>query len=135
MREDRLVLPIPPGMHWRDAMPVLMPTEDRALLEAKKRKAAGAKPLRRERTRALGKLWFESAAKPAEKAERAKKPRVTFDPQHLAKARELRDRYLEQFNSGVLADGTKILPAGKYQVSKQIDAKRETAPLMLENAA
>ena len=25
IREDRLVLPIPPGVHWRDSMPVLLP--------------------------------------------------------------------------------------------------------------
>jgi hypothetical protein len=26
MREDRIVLPIPPGVHWKDEMPVLLPT-------------------------------------------------------------------------------------------------------------
>ena len=26
MREDRLVLPIPPGLHWSDSMPVLVPS-------------------------------------------------------------------------------------------------------------
>src|SRR5207302_6362647 len=25
LREDRLVLPIPPGTHWRDAKPILLP--------------------------------------------------------------------------------------------------------------
>src|SRR5437879_9684500 len=25
IREDRLVLPIPPGTHWRDVMPVVLP--------------------------------------------------------------------------------------------------------------
>src|SRR5207249_1659370 len=31
IREDRLVLPIPPGTHWRDVMPRVLPKEKRAL--------------------------------------------------------------------------------------------------------
>jgi len=41
------------------------------------------------------------------------------DPQYIAAARELRDRYLEQVNTGQL-----LPPAanGKYDVSRQLDA-------------
>jgi hypothetical protein len=49
---------------------------------------------------------------------KTKREKAKADPTHIAKARELRDRYLEQFNSGVLADGTQILPQGKYEVSR-----------------
>ena len=37
------------------------------------------------------------------------------DPKLVAAARELRDRYLEQFNAGL------VLPAGKYQEWKLLD--------------
>jgi hypothetical protein len=53
--------------------------------------------------------------------------KVKANPQHVAKARELRDRYLEQFNSGL------VLPCAKYEVSRQLEAK--PAPLLLEQAA
>ncbi len=36
MREDRLVLPIPPGVHWRDEMPILIPQVQKALPEPTK---------------------------------------------------------------------------------------------------
>ena len=46
--------------------------------------------------------------------------KVKVDPVHLAKARELRDKYLEQFNAGVLADGNGVLPGGKYEVARAL---------------
>jgi hypothetical protein len=44
----------------------------------------------------------------------ATKPRVKNDPKHVAAARELRDRYLERFNSGMM------LPQGKYDASRAL---------------
>ena len=38
-----------------------------------------------------------------QKPSRASKPKAKFDPKYLAAARELRDRYLEQFNAGTIA--------------------------------
>ena len=52
------------------------------------------------------------------KPKREKKPRVKNDPKLVSAARELRDRYLEQFNSG-LSQGA--LPAGKYAVGRMIE--------------
>jgi len=49
-----------------------------------------------------------------EKPRRAKKAKC--DPSHLAKARELRDRYLEQFNAGQV----ELLPRGKYDFCRAI---------------
>jgi hypothetical protein len=46
---------------------------------------------------------------------------VKNDPGLIAAARELRDRYLEQFYAG------KVLPTGKYEVCRQIEAK-QTSP-------
>src|SRR6185503_10045318 len=38
MREDRIVLPIPPGVHWKDVMPVELPREPREAREAREQK-------------------------------------------------------------------------------------------------
>jgi hypothetical protein len=38
----------------------------------------------------------------------------------LAAARELRDRYLEQFNRGL------VLPAGKYEVARMLESAEAT---------
>ena len=63
--------------------------------------------------------------KPA-KPKRPAREKVKADPAHVAAARELRDRYLEyvngeHFNSGVVADGNRVLPNGKYDVSRIIE--------------
>jgi len=49
-------------------------------------------------------------------------PRAKNDPKYVAAARELRDRYLEQVNTG------RMLPAanGKYDVSRQLEAPPST---------
>ena len=59
------------------------------------------------------------------KPQREGKPRQVNDPAHVAAARELRDKYLEQLNS------QRLLPSaqGKYDVSRQLDAPNmEVAP-------
>ena len=76
------------------------------------------------------------AAAPEPAKEKPKRSAVKNDPKLVAAARELRDRYLEQFNSGRFA-----APAGKYDVSRAIgEAARsggvgvelpEAAPMML----
>jgi hypothetical protein len=159
MREDRLVLPIPAGVHWTDVRAVSFPSsqaqprlEDRCPDAAKeKRKQAGQrKPYRARPTPVApqgkaailvgGRIRYMQRAAAvatagdveptplalpapapgpagAQKQLRAAKPRrekVKADPAHVAAARELRDRYLEQFNSGL------VLPAGKYEVSRQL---------------
>jgi hypothetical protein len=50
-------------------------------------------------------------AKPVKKKKREK---VKANPEHVARARELRDRYLEQFNAGM------VLPHAKYEVSREL---------------
>jgi len=54
------------------------------------------------------------------KRPRNAKPRAKNDPKHIAAARELRDRYLEQINT----PGERMLPAahGKHDVSRQLQA-------------
>jgi hypothetical protein len=167
MRADRLVLPIPPGVCWRDAMPVLIPELQRvqsdsglgslpedlrsahpsgAVLSQKSgssRKRSGETPKPhnkpydkhimhktqvqpvQQQSSTMGRLWFApsgSTKLTAGKPEKKKREKVKADPAHVAKARELRDRYLEQFNAGMLTDGGHILPVAKYAVAKQINA-------------
>jgi hypothetical protein len=54
-------------------------------------------------------------------------PRHKHDPKYIAAARELRDRFLEQINSGG-PGSERMLPAarGKYDVSRQLDASPST---------
>jgi len=46
------------------------------------------------------------------------KPRVKNDPKHVAAARELRDRWLEQVNAGQVLEAGQ----GKYEVSRALQA-------------
>ena len=86
-------------------------------------------------------MWFatpapvETELKPAEAAPaKPKRPKQRNDPKHIAAARELRDRYLDEVNSG------RLLPAGagKYDVSRQLAAACSLEPVaarLLLNAA
>jgi hypothetical protein len=132
MREDRLVFPIPPGMHWKDPMPVIIPVATQALghggKEIQKRKpkvphsegpvrmcqGQFAPPSRKSQQQSP-----EQALAVVEKPKAQKKPareKVKADPRHIAAARELRDRYLEQFNSGLM------LGNAKYEVARALPA-------------
>ncbi len=128
MREDRLVLPIPPGVHWKDAMPVLLPEAQKALPEPAKKERSDKrpKPLPNAR-RALSGLSFVPAVvggveKP--KPQKPKREKVKADPKHVAAARELRDRYLEHVN----ADAGALLSQGKYAIARQLGGPAMIAP-------
>ena len=133
IHEDRLVLPIPPGTHWSDAKPMVLPGagEDGAPGEparlegpaapAKKPKAAaGPKVVRPPVTSiASGGLWFAPPPAPAAEAKpEPAEPKPTAvkknDPRLVAAARELRDRWLEEVNAG------RFLPVAhaKYEVGR-----------------
>jgi hypothetical protein len=128
IREDRIVLPIPPGTHWSDAKPVVLPqerTEDSGLrteFNAKKRELPGSKAtqssaLSPQSLRSPSGLWFTPPAsiEPAkEKSKREKKPKQKNDPKLVAAARELRDRWLEQVNAHP------ILAHGKYDATRMV---------------
>jgi hypothetical protein len=126
IREDRLVLPIPPGTSWKDVMPVVLPGQERGLgilpepIKAAPRKRSGKMPKpRMEETTATRGLRFGPLPQAVvEKPKREKQqPRAKLknDPRHVAAARELRDRYLEQFNSGLLPGESS---QGKYAVER-----------------
>jgi hypothetical protein len=155
IREDRIVLPIPPGTHWRDVMPVVLPSEENSKSESRsvgpaysrdnpkqigngksahqKTKPAGAAVSKKSISK--GGLWFP-APKPAKgeatdkpkHAKRAKRAKVKNHPRLVSAARELRDRWLERVNrdpSAVLTSG------GRYDVRRELPqpmAPGEPAP-------
>ncbi|MGH7178167.1 MAG: hypothetical protein ACREJC_12365, partial [Tepidisphaeraceae bacterium] len=147
IREDRLVLPIPPGTHWRDAKPVVLPgitvqpdlpkllpggapvrprpeqprvtTAHRmAILRSQSKHLKGLPPGKAAIMTSGGLRYVDRGdyvpeAEPP-KPKRDPKPRQKNDPQHVAAARELRDRFLEQINTQPL------LGQGKYDVSRAL---------------
>lgn len=120
IREDRIVLPIPPGTHWRDAKPLVLPSaennEPKQLPTPKQKKPKKVLMIKPAHTPSGG-LWF-AVPRPAEsqaKPKREPKPKVKNDPKLVAAARELRDRWLEQVNAAPLVGH------GKYEVSRAIE--------------
>ena len=130
LREDRLVLPIPPGLHWSDEMPRIPANaasqpaieDQRVAVKARRAKAAlDMSPPTRHGPRQYGAPPPVMPAPPAlvEKPKPQKKPKVKADPKLVSAARELRDRYLEQVNI------TALLPVGKYDVRRALEAPPE----------
>jgi hypothetical protein len=85
-----------------------------------KTRATKNKPVQQQAS-SMGRLWFTPAKTAVEKAkrEKPKREKVKADPAHVAAARELRDRWLEKFNSG------QVLPAGKYHVAVALPEMRQ----------
>ncbi len=190
VREDRIVLPIPPGTHWRDAKPLVLPqrsacagtagAEGSLALPANLPGGAPVKPrpeqpkltaaqkaaIHRAHSKHLqgvplgkkavltgGGIKYvertdfvaetdtpEELAQPA-KAKKPRAPRQKNDPKHIAAARELRDRFLDQVNAGLILPGGGGAEggAGKYDVSRQLpaapnDVKPVPAPHLLKAA-
>jgi hypothetical protein len=134
IREDRIVLPIPPGTHWSDAKPLVLPEAPKELVgqvltcrEPKKRQvktcptetALQPKPIKRNGLMfdipKQGELLLEAMPVKAAKPKTPKVKRVC-DPRLVSAARELRDRWLEQVNSGQ----ARIESAGKYEVARAL---------------
>ncbi|HEV7302099.1 MAG TPA: hypothetical protein VGN72_22370 [Tepidisphaeraceae bacterium] len=107
LREDRLVFPVPPAVHWRDVLPVVLQDENGQVASAaqlaarpeRRAKAPKPKPVLRAPLMKGG-LWFEEEGiidEPAtELAKARKKPKAKIDPRLTAMARELRDRWSER---------------------------------------
>ena len=137
IREDRLVFPIPPGTHWSDAKPIVLPGENTKLIESQTRRAQKpATPILLPPTRRF--VQFGAAptappapAPPAAKPKAEKKPKQKHDPKLIAAARELRDRYLEHVNQDQSALPA---PGGKYEVVKHLPPPEAGEPPLLEAA-
>jgi len=134
MREDRLVLPIPPGVHWKDPMPILIPEAQKALPEPEKKTRSGEtpKPQLMPPTRRRVQFGPVPTAQPPEpvvekpKPEKKKREKVKADPAHVAAARELRDRWLEQVNAS--GGRAPLIGEGKYDVARHLPATPEPMP-------
>ena len=124
IREDRLVLPIPPGTHWSDAKPMILPASDAPRELAVKQLSSTRTP--KQKPRFLGKnapinisggLWFAPAPAPKPPVQKPEKaPAKKNDPRHIAAARELRDRYLEEVNHNPALLGA----AGRYDLGREL---------------
>lgn len=134
IREDRLVLPIPPGTHWSDAKPLILPgrEDSNALPEPKGARAKKAKPIEKPKAMRRNGLMFDIPRQgeplPEEKAKKEPKQKVervkrACDPRLISAARELRDRWLEQVNR----DPAALSPQGKYEVSRALEEKESIA--------
>ena len=138
LREGRLVLPIPPGLSWSDQLPLLRPEpikpDPASPAHAHKKLVPGmkAKPQVPTRGRPHVQAGPPSAAQvsqqfPPHQATAEAKPtrqKHKCHPRHIALARELRDRYLEEVNS----DPALLLPrAAKYDVVRASPAGPEPA--------
>lgn len=123
IREDRIVLPIPPGTHWSDAKPLVLPGMNELAQSAPRLPGRRArKPVARAvdaKTIAAGGMWFASTEPPptALAIPKKKREKAKHDPKLVAAARELRDRWLEQVNNATLRR------RGKYDVSRVIAAQ------------
>ena len=158
IREDRLVLPIPPGTSWSDVKPIVLPSEGSAeckvlSAETKTEKRSPRKSStqssalstqhssspKAKATINAGAFRFGSteAAKPQKtlKPPKQKQPKQKNDPKLVAAARELRDRYLEQCNNSPTA--AIAATAAKYDVSRAIagDVVIEAIPATKQLAA
>src|SRR5688500_17681481 len=159
IRADRLVFPIPPGVHWRDIRPPdvhaaavpsrdavakALPSGERATAR-EKRARKPIVPVAAVKEIAAGGLRFAAPQPAKEEARRAaaaktpriktppvKTPPVKLDPKLITAARELRDRYLERVN----ADDRLVLPAttGKYEVSRSLPSVPNASALPLLKA-
>jgi GNAT superfamily N-acetyltransferase len=126
IREDRLVLPIPPGVHWSDAQPIILPgverREEPEQIVSRERAPQRNKPPAPELVtlQQMGGLRLPLMAAKGPVVEKAKaepKRKVKNDPKLVAAARELRDRWLEWANA------TPLVPHGKYDVSRAIEER------------
>jgi hypothetical protein len=174
--EDRIVLPIPPGTHWRDAKPLVLPglpvastkeelpkalpggapvrgrpeqpkltPAQRAAIHRAQSKALGGVPLGKkavitgsgikyvDRTDYIPELDAPEELMPPAKAKRPRMARQKNDPKFIKAARDLRDKFLEQVNSGQVLIAC---ACAKYDVSRprvlgtEADQKCITRPML-----
>jgi hypothetical protein len=145
IREDRLVFPILPEVHWRDVRPVALPgmrpggevaplplptkkpqrpavstPMKMAVVRSQSKHLQGLPPGKAAVVTAGGLRYIDRADYvPEPKPKRAPKaPGPKGDPKHAAAARELRDRYLEQINRGLIVPQVQ----GRYDVGRQLPA-------------
>jgi ribosomal protein S18 acetylase RimI-like enzyme len=141
--QDRLVFPIPPGVHWKDVQPIVLPgsaeaAATRQRIGGPKRSKTKAPPVLPSSAIRCGGLRVgpvellpvvkEKVEAPLDAA-RERKPKAKCDPALVAKARELRDRWMDQLNRAAPALGD----GGKYEVGRLLlrdDSRRRQAQVL-----
>lgn len=147
----RIVIPIPVGRHWSDPMPVILPgVPERIAIASDDETHPGPSRLTRgervkRKTRAgtrppaasiAGALWFgpspeeiaaeQAAIEKATKKKQRPRKRMKNNPEYVAAARELRDRFLEEVeHRPELLEGQ--ASGGKYDVSRLVDQQAPTS--------
>jgi hypothetical protein len=131
IREDRIVLPIPPGTHWSDAKPMILNSvggvgEPALLGTASATPSTGARRAKKEKVKdkplvgPRNGLRFDvpkvGQITAIQKPVREKKAKAKADPKLVNAARELRDRWLEKVNE----EPGLIESSGKYDVVRMI---------------
>ena len=145
IRADRLVFPIPPGVHWKDVSAIATPGEKNILPGARRRPKKAEPPPPPQIAPNLRRPRMQSGRPPVPKPEDIqtatvtisasgdtsdKPPKIMPDPKQVAAARELRDRYLERFNQGSAQANA------KYEVAKALPSPTSPAsPPQLPEAA
>jgi hypothetical protein len=140
LREDRLVLPIPPGLHWSDEMPRILPSassqpaieDQRGAGKVRRAKIMPPASMSGPMTHAARQYGapprvLRAAQAVGEKPKPQRKPKVKADPKLVAAARELRDRWLDRVN----AQSSTLLPQAKYDVNRTAIVEADPAPLLL----
>ena len=119
-------LPIPPGTHWSDAKPLILPPEQTPQLEApraareKTPKPPRVKRPARPSISRSSQMWFVPHPPPPHRARRSRRSRGPRSPRPgtirswWPRCGELRDRWLEQVNELTTDD------VAKYDVSRAI---------------
>jgi hypothetical protein len=127
------VLPIPPGMRWIDAKPVILPgmgnDAPKELPMTKPKKPEAISTIKPASILSGGlRFGMPKAPEATAKPKREKKSTQKNDPRLVAAARELRDRWLERVNAGL----ERIETSAKYHVTC---ASPEKKPVALLTAA
>lgn len=132
IREDRIVMPIPHGMHWSDEMPVLLPPEAPLPVEDQKKSRSKVnhvkKPLMRRRNGLSCDIPRQGETLPEAKAQKPPKPprvKTKNDTRLVAAARELRDRWVEEIGR----EPGRIVSGAKYEVARALAPKVEAKRL------
>jgi ribosomal protein S18 acetylase RimI-like enzyme len=127
MREDRLVFPIPPGVSWRDVLPVVLTDERSEVSDQKSAKRPRGKKVLKAPPGRTGGLWFKREAiverDEPDKSE-TKLAKRAIDPRLTKMARELRDRWQER--------SALILPApAKHDERRMIASDQSKIPMQI----
>ena len=139
LREDRIVLPIPPGVKWSDEMPVMLPTgegETPAIVDRREPTPRRKNPPRAKETIGTptitgGGLRFVAPVpvtgeKVGEVVKKLPRKKAKNDPRLEAAARELRDRWLDELNA------RPVLPVEtKYDVTRRIGVETASGPRLV----